>query len=112
MKRPYECTGEGVDSDHCCYIAGKQCDYLVENVAGRRYACGLFVKYGSWEKMNVTPEYKPVGDHWASLGLTFNYCQDFDPGFCCRPEHRHGRNNVHDPLPEGVTCCGNMDLDG
>lgn len=93
-KQSYECTGEGVNGDHCCYQAGKPCDYIVENQAGRRYACGLLLKYGSWEKMNESPEYKPIGEHWSRNGsLPFNYCELFDPAFCCRPEYRNGRHN-------------------
>lgn len=88
-----ECTGQGADGDHCCYLGSRRCAHLVENTAGRRYACGLMVKYGDWEAMTQSPEYAPVGDYWASRGLPFNYCQTFDPSFCCRPEHRQGRHN-------------------
>ena len=100
MSRPYNCTGEGgwADSkgrvDHCCYWGGQPCPYLVENEAGRRYACGLLIKYGSWEKMNESPEYRPVGEWWTRNGnLPWNYCETFDPAFCCRPEYRDGRRN-------------------
>ena len=85
---PIGCTGEGAGGDHCCYQDGVRCPHLVENTAGRRYACGLFLKYGSWEAMNVSPEYKDVGDWWASKGLPFNYCETYNPAKCCRPELR------------------------
>jgi hypothetical protein len=87
----YACTGAGANDDHCCYVDGKRCQYLVENEAGRRYACGLMLKYGSWEAMNASTEYRSVGVHWAAKGRPFNYCETFDPAFCCRPEYRDGR---------------------
>ncbi len=96
------CTGEGADGDHCCYVNGKRCPNLVENQGGRRYACGVMLKYGSWEAMAVAPEYKPIGDYWESAGLPFNYCETFDPSFCCRPEHRLGRANENSSLPDVV----------
>jgi hypothetical protein len=101
MERP-ACTGEGADGDHCCYVAGERCPNLVENQGGRRYACGALLKYGSWEAMATSPEYKPIGDHWESNGHGFNYCETFDPAFCCRPEYRLGRANQHTPLPDPV----------
>ena len=87
------CTGEGANGDHCCYQNGVRCVHLVENVAGRRYACGVLLKRGTWEAMNASPEYKPIGDYWVSINQVFNYCETFDPVFCCRPEFRQGRNN-------------------
>ncbi len=102
------CTGRGTDGGHCCYLSGVPCKHLVENIVGRRYACGLLIKYGSWEKMNASPEYEPVGKHWEAGNRPFNHCETFDPAFCCRPEHRHGRANDLHPLPKGVTCCGDM----
>ena len=93
------CTGLGAfveskgEIDHCCYWDGSRCEYLVENVDGRRYACGLLIKYGSWQIMNTSPEYQAVGEFWASHALPFNYCETFDPSFCCRPELRAGRAN-------------------
>ena len=100
------CTGLGRNDDHCCYLAGVRCVNLMENVDGRRYACGVLLKYGSWEAMNASPEYKHVGEHWVSMGLPHNYCEVFSPGFCCRPEHRHERTGIHSPLPAGLDCCG------
>ncbi len=87
------CTGEGANGTHCCYLRGVRCIHLVENVEGRRYACGLRIKYGSWEAMNASPEYKPIGEHWKANGHGFAYCETFDPAFCCRPEFRMGRAN-------------------
>lgn len=93
------CTGEGafVESkggiDHCCYQNGVRCVHLVENVGGRRYACGLRHTLGSWKAVNESSEYQAVGDFWLSIGQVFNYCETFDPAFCCRPEYRNGRDN-------------------
>lgn len=88
----FGCHGNA--SEHCCYQAGVVCPYLEEGtVAGRRWVCGLLRRYGSWEAMNTSPEYVPIGEYWASRGNPFNYCETFDPAFCCRPEFRMGRNN-------------------
>ena len=87
------CTGEGAAGDHCCYWGGQPCPHLVENVAGRRYACGIRVELGSWTAVSASSTYKPVGEWWAAHGLPFNYCEVFDPSFCCRPEFRMGRAN-------------------
>ncbi len=96
-----ECTGNR--DTHCCYLAGGVvCDHLQENtVPGRRWACGLLVKYGSWAAMNRSPEYKPIGDQWVRRSQPFNYCETFDPSFCCRPEYRDGRRYPgHVPVDE------------
>ncbi len=93
MREIPTCTGLGADDDHCCYQNGVQCVHLVENVAGRRYACGVLLKFGSWDAMNASPEYQSVGEWWVAHGLPFNYCETFDPSFCCRPEFRKGRDN-------------------
>ena len=88
----FPCTGNS--SDHCCYIAGEVCPYLEENtIPGRRWACGLLVKYGSWAAMNESPEYHVIGQHWKSMGEAFNLCELHNPVFCCRPEWRMGRAN-------------------
>lgn len=120
MPRTYSCTGKGAppigdsgnfpdgDGWHCCYVMGQRCPFLVENQGGRRYACGLMLEYGSWEAVNASMAYRPIGQFWQATGHGFNYCETFDPAFCCRPEHRHDRDNESSPLPEGVTCCGNM----
>ena len=68
-----QCHGNG--SDHCCWINGKVCDYLEENtVEGRRWACGLFTRYGNWPEVHQSRLYltdvKPL---LAALG-------DFDCG--------------------------------
>ena len=101
----YICSGEGADGDHCCYLGGKRCVHLRENVGGRRYACGLVLEYGSFGVAVKTLEYLHVGEHWVSRGLPFNYCQTFDPAFCCQPEFRGDRRNDNlgrDNLPGTV----------
>lgn len=101
---PIVCTGAGWNSDHCCYLAGVRCVYLVENTAGRRYACGLFLKYGSWEAMNESPEYQPVGEYWVSTRGTrpFNYCETFSPLFCCRSDPNPGFANETESRQAGA----------
>ncbi len=69
------CTGN--HEEHCCWINGKVCSYLEENtVPGRRWACGLLVRLGSWEAVTKSPEWqrdvKPLCDR---LGL--DSCEDF-----------------------------------
>lgn len=87
---PYECDG----SEFCCSLGGTICSFSVEDEAGRAFACGLMTKYGEWDTVIASPEYQPIGEYWARNGtLPFNYCQSFDPAFCCKPEHRNGRRS-------------------
>lgn len=88
-----KCNGNGVNGDHCCYLGGTACEFLRENVSGRRYACGLFLEYRSWPAVNSSGEYQAVGRYWESTGNPFNACEVSDPSFCCRPEFREGRHN-------------------
>ena len=90
-----KCHGNG--PDHCCYLGDQICPWLQEfTMPGRRWVCGLLVEYGTWETMNASPEYQPIGTYWARNGTRpHNYCQTFDPAFCCRPEFRMGRANEH-----------------
>lgn len=84
-----ECDG----SEFCCKVGGKVCEYSVQHQAGRKYACGLYLKYGSWPAVVQSPEYEPIGKHWARNDPDrFNYCETFNPLFCCREELK----------PEGV----------
>lgn len=88
------CTGDGKpNGDTCCYLGPDRCVYVVENVAGRRWACALRLKYDSWEDMNASDEYNHVGKFWESKGLPFNMCELSDPAFCCRPEGKNGRTH-------------------
>ncbi len=101
MTAPAACNGNA--ADHCCYLDGVVCDYLEENtVPGRRWACGLLVRFGSWQAMSASAEYQPIGSHWASIGKPFNYCDTFDPAFCCVPEDRQGRRYEGQPIPDPV----------
>lgn len=88
MERGYSCNGQGVDGDHCCYVGGERCPHLVENEGGRRFACALMIKYGNWDDVVESPEYKPIGDYWARGSSPFDYCRSFDPAFCCRFDMR------------------------
>ena len=107
MTFDYECSGQGANNDHCCYIAGVRCPNLVENVNGRRYACGLVVEHGSFDEAMKDPRYTPIGNHWLEkCDRPFNYCKTFDPAFCCRPEFRNGRNN--DAAEQAVSIHGNV----
>lgn len=49
----------GNNDDHCCYLGGEVCPFLEENtVKGRRWACGLFRKAKSWDKVYRTRGYR------------------------------------------------------
>lgn len=96
------CTGRGANGDHCCYLSGAQCPHLVENKAGRRYACGLLLKYRSWDTMNQSPEYQPIADHWESIGAPRNECEVFSPIFCCRRDLNPGYSNEVQARAAGV----------
>lgn len=97
-----DCTGLGADGDHCCYQAGQRCPHLRENEGGRRYACGLMLELGSWEAMNADPRYEPIGRHWESIGQPFNYCETFNPMFCCRRDLNPGFHNEKEAQEAGV----------
>jgi hypothetical protein len=83
-----KCTGTAED-DHCCYVAGERCRYLVENVDGRRFACSLRLHLGSWEAVHADPRYrKHVQVVWDALGLGYT-CGSWvpQPGeACCMAE--------------------------
>ena len=79
-----ECTGRGEpNGDHCCYVAGKVCDFLVENVGSRRFACGLRLELGSWDKVHADPRYQPIQAEWDKVGIAS--CGEWQPkkGQCC-----------------------------
>jgi hypothetical protein len=75
---------EGKSEDHCCYVSGEACKYLLKNaVEGRRWACGLYHELGSWKKVHVDPRYlKNVKPRWKTLGIVD--CGDWPgPGERC-----------------------------
>lgn len=80
------CTGQGVSGTHCCWLGNQPCVFLVENVDGRRYACGLRLELGSWPAVIRDPRYRPVGEFWKSVGQPFDYCMTFNPVLCCQRE--------------------------
>ncbi len=83
---PTTCTGRGDTQGpaipHCCVLGGTVCDYLVENVDGRRYACGLFVELGSWDAVEADPRYIPIAIYFESPTMCRNWQPR--PGECCR----------------------------
>lgn len=84
------CDGNG--DDHCCFLSGVVCPHLRTDVPGRKWSCGLYVKYGSWTAMLSSPEYLPIGQHWEWGGQNFGYCMTFvPPDFaCCRAPRGEG----------------------
>ena len=52
------CHGNG--EDHCCYLGpAGVCPYLEEGtVDGRRWACGLFRRSGSWDSVYESIAYR------------------------------------------------------
>jgi hypothetical protein len=89
------CTGRGdASGGHCCWIKGKVCEFLIENPSGvqtpdqdRRFACGLMVELGDWDKVHADPRYNPLAIVFAPEGL----CGDWQDkaGTCCN-EPRDG----------------------
>ena len=61
---------DGNSDDHCCWIQGKVCPHLRENVVeGRRWACGLLVELGSWDKVHSDERYlRDVQPMWTKRG--------------------------------------------
>ncbi len=80
------CTGRGGThaNEHCCYVAGKVCKFLVDNgIPGdERFRCGLMLELGDWNKVHADPRYAPLAIHWKGQAL----CGDWQPkaGTCCR----------------------------
>lgn len=82
------CTGRGgANGDHCCWIAGEVCEYMIENYEGRRFACALRVELGDWATVYADPRYAPIA---ASLQITNTaLCGDwFDNANTCCNEVR------------------------
>lgn len=51
------CLGRNLD-EHCCWIAGKVCEFLEENTEkGFRWSCGLRRELGSWDAVITDPRY-------------------------------------------------------
>jgi len=78
----------GNQPEHCCWVAGQRCRYLVENVDGRRWACGLRAALGSWEAVHADPGYiEHVQSEWDKLGV-IESCGAWGPGTgqCCFAE--------------------------
>jgi hypothetical protein len=64
------CTGRGANGDHCCYIAGKVCQFLFTDRGGTP-RCSIFEE-------QPTPEWEaaPVGRWFAESYPGFN-CRDW-----------------------------------
>jgi hypothetical protein len=76
------CAGNG--DDHCCHLGDKICIHLEENtVSGRRWACGLYRKYGSWKIVHALPEYESVRNSLRKFNIEVD-CGDWPrPGEKC-----------------------------
>lgn len=78
------CIGRG-DSrgDHCCYVGGEVCEYLIENHEGRRFACGLRAELGSWEAVHDDARYAPIALIFNEAGVSL--CGEWQPNptQCC-----------------------------
>jgi hypothetical protein len=77
------CHGTGgANGDHCCYVRGKVCDFLIENYEGRRFACSLRAELGDWDLVHADPRYAPVKE---VMVLGDGLCGDWQPqaGVCC-----------------------------
>ena len=89
----------GNNKDHCCTFNGIDCKYLEKDtVPGRRWACGLHVKYGGWEGALNSWEYiKDIAPNFnkkGGVGGAYNcrewptneYIQNFPKACCCFKE--------------------------
>ena len=68
----------GNNDTHCCWIAGEVCPYLEEHtVEGRRWACGLLRRAGTWDAVYESVAYKrDVRPRLRAVGLTME-CGDW-----------------------------------
>ena len=79
------CNGRGSRGDHCCYVAGKVCRFLVD---GEMPRCGLKMELGDWEKVHNDPRYlEHVRPNWDEAGVSdcgeFGTGRDGKPKACC-----------------------------
>ena len=82
---------DGTNLEHCCTIRGVVCPYLVSDVNGRNFGCGLFVVYGSWTLVHESEEWKATD---AAVWFNETY-----PGFGC------GDWPQNIPNVSGGLCC-------
>lgn len=54
-----DCNGNG----DCCYVNGEVCQHRVENVGGRRFACGIVVRLLA-ERPELANDKTALGDAW------------------------------------------------
>ncbi len=77
------CTGRGdASGDHCCWVAGKVCDFLIDGIDGHKFACALRTELGSWSKVHADPRYEPIK---VVMLLGDGLCGDWmpAPNVCC-----------------------------
>lgn len=82
------CNGRGdVGGDHCCYLDGEVCKFLITDQAGTP-RCSL---YAEWGALNDNPEWvsSPAGQFYARLY----------PGYTCADWPQ----NI--PNVRGGVCC-------
>lgn len=65
--------------DHCCWFAGRICEFLAENVDGRRWTCTLRAELGSWDAVHADPRYEPVKVRVLELSTAPALCGDWPP---------------------------------
>lgn len=84
-----QCDGNG--GNHCCYLAGKQCELLTHIDGVPR--CSLMLEHGDWSKVHADPRYIAAGlpefyeRRWPGMGYG---CGDWPQnipncrgGLCC-----------------------------
>jgi hypothetical protein len=72
-------------TDHCCYLGSHGvCQFLEENVEGRRWSCSLRRKLGSWQAVHSDPLYvEAIKPKLVDIGVTVD-CGDWPPpGVSC-----------------------------
>ena len=78
------CLGRNND-DHCCYVAGKVCEFLEENTEPNfRWSCGLRRELGTWQKVTNDPRYLDgPGAHFSTKGMSCGDWPDASKGQSC-----------------------------
>lgn len=71
-------TCHGNADFHCCWIGGVVCPFLEEGtVPGRRWACGIYRRAGSWDTVYRSLAYRRnVKPMLSAAGLDFD-CGDW-----------------------------------
>ena len=76
----------GTVDNHCCWLKGVECPYLIRQRDGVRVSCMLRAELGDWEKVHNDPRYKLlISPHVHEVtGADCGDWPDLEKGHFCR----------------------------